>query len=373
MNIGIDARALVEKKVGFGFFLMNILEEILQIDTDNNYYFFSDREIVFDFQKYKNVKAVQYKDNFLFPKSFYYYYKLPKYIEKCGIVLDVFWGTMHIMPRGFNSRVKRILTIHDFTHLKFPKSTTKFNLLITKLFFGPSIKHSNKIVCISKNTEKELKEYYPNECKDKDIFVIYEGGYSTAELKNLSYDESEVRPEILECLKDKYMLFVGTIEPRKNIKLLIEAAPRLKDVIKVVVCGKIGWESKKVVSKLNNTDNLIYFNYITQDEKILLMKNAFCQVQPSLYEGFGLPVVESMQSETVVVVADNSSLSEIVELEALKFQTNDVEDFCRKINILNRNEEKYRICKEYCMLRGKSFSWSKAAHRYLELFSKFSV
>lgn len=368
MNIGIDARSLVEKKVGFGYFLMNMLEEILQIDTDNNYYFFSDREIVFDFQKYKNVKAVQYKDNFLFPKSFYYYYQLPKYIEKCGIDLDVFWGTMHIMPRGFNSRVKRILTIHDFTHLKFPKSTTKFNLLISKLFFGPSIKHSNKIVCISKNTEKELKEYYPNECKGKDIFVIYEGGYSAAELKNLSYDESEVRPEILECLKDKYMLFVGTIEPRKNIKLLIEAAPKLKDVIRVVVCGKIGWESEEVVSKLNSTDNLIYFNYITQNEKMFLMKNAFCQVQPSLYEGFGLPVVESMQAGTVVVVADNSSLSELIEIPCLKFNTTDVSSFTNVIEKLMENQITYDNSKKYCRERGTYFSWQEAAYNYIQLW-----
>lgn len=367
MNIGIDARSLVEKKVGFGYFLMNMLEEILQIDTENNYYFFSDREIVFDFQKYKNVKVVQYKDTLLFPKSFYYYYQLPRFIKKSGINLDVFWGTMHLMPRGFDNTVKRLLTIHDFTHLKYPKSTTKFNLLISRLFFGPSILNSDEIICISNNTKKELYEYYSKECKNKHVRIIYEGGYSRKELEKLSFDRKKIRKEILEVEKDKYLLFVGTIEPRKNIQLLINAAPKLKDIAKVIVCGKIGWEKNEIVSMLKSTDNLVYFDYISQDEKLFLMNNSFCQVQPSLYEGFGLPVVESMQAGSVVLVADNSSLSELIENDKLKFETLCVDEFCEKVKKLSSDAELYGRMKDYCKKRGNFFSWRKAATEYMQL------
>ncbi len=367
MNIGIDARSLVEKKVGFGYFLTNMLEEMLQMDTLNTYYFFSDREIVFDFHKYKNVKTVQYKDSFFFPKSFYYYFRLAGFIKKSGIKLDVFWGTMHLMPKGFDSTVKKVLTIHDFTHRKFPKSTTKFNLLVSKLFFGPSLVNSDEVVCISNNTKQELLFYYPNECKNKRVSVIYEGGYSKKEIDKLSYNEELIRKEILDIKHQKYLLFVGTIEPRKNISLLIEAAPKLSDVVKIVVCGKIGWEKEELVAKMKSTSDIFYFDYITQNEKIFLMKNAFCQVQPSLYEGFGLPVVESMQAGSIVMVANNSSLKEIVEMEELRFETNDVNDFCLKIkNLLDKT--KYEDAIRYCGKRGAFFDWHKAAQNYGSLF-----
>lgn len=366
MNIGVDARALVERKVGFGYFLENMLDAILEKDKENHYYLFSDREIVYNISNFFNVEIVNYNDNFFCPKSFYYYYRLPAFIKKKQIHLDVFWGTMHLMPCGFEQDVKKILTVHDFTHIKFPNSTTKYNLLISKLFFASSIKNANQIICISENTKKELKEYYSKVCLKKDIVTIYEGGYKD-EVTNY-INESNVRLDIKSLENKKYILFVGTIEPRKNIKVLLKAAPKLKGKVQIIICGKAGWESKEMIEKLDKTENCTYFSYVTQDEKLFLMKNAMCQVQPSLYEGFGLPVVESMQAGTVVVVADNSSLSELVEMNELKFETENTTDFCQKICKLLDETGLYHLAKKYCKKRGRDFSWSEAADKYLKCF-----
>lgn len=368
MIICVDARPLVEKKVGFGFFLQNMLEEIFIIDKSNEYILLSDRQVFFDVTKYNNVKIIQYKDGFILKKTFYYYFKLQNFLKKRGIIPDIFWATNHIMPRGFSENTMKVLTIHDFTHLKFPKSTTKFNLLISKLFFSTSIKNADNIICISKNTKSELEKYYFRECTGKIISTIYEGGYARKELLSDEIDMNNIRSQIISCGKRKFVLFIGTIEPRKNIKLLIEAAPKLQGIVEIVVCGKIGWESSKIISKLHNTRNLTYFNYITQDEKKYLMKNTVCQVQPSLYEGFGLPVVESMQAGTVVMVANNSSLKELVEMDNLKFETADVNDFCKKICELN-DPIKYQMAKDYCLKRGKYFDWRVAAKEYISIFT----
>ena len=368
MNIGVDARSLVRKKVGFGYFLKNMLDAILEKDDKNYYYLFSDREIVYDVSRFANVEIVTYKDNFLCPKSFYYYYRLPVFIKKKKIRLDVFWGTMHLMPRGFDQSVKKVLTVHDFTHIKFPKSTTKYNLLISKLFFAPSIRNADQIICISHNTEKELQEYYGRICKGKKIATVYEGGYIDG--TSTTINESNIRLEIKQLKEKRYILFVGTIEPRKNIKLLLKAATKLKGITQVVVCGKIGWEQEEIVEQLDQTDNFLYFNYVTQDEKMFLMKNTFCQVQPSLYEGFGLPVVESMQAGTVVLVADNSSLAELVEMNELKFETCSVNDFCEKIKNLINYTSIYSKAKAYCKNRGQCFQWSNAASSYLGFFGE---
>ena len=210
--------------------------------------------------------------------------------------------------------------------------------------------------------------FFPRECLSKRALTIYEGGLRNKSFGKYAYDRNNIKKSILALENEKFVFFLGTIEPRKNIRLLIKAAPILKSNIKVIVCGKIGWEKKDIIKKLTNTENLIYYDYINQDEKSFLMTHAFCQVQPSIYEGFGLPVVESMQAGTVVLVADNSSLSELVERDELKFQTYIVEDFCNKLLALINNRDLYNNMKEYCKQRGSFFSWEKAAQQYLDVF-----
>lgn len=368
MNIGIDARALIAKKVGFGYFLQNMLEAILEIDHDNIYFLFTDRGISFDISKYKNIKIVYYEDSLLLPKTFYYFFKLHSVIKSNNIQLDVFWGPMHILPVGLGRSVFKILTIHDFTHLKFPSSTTVYNLVVSKLFFKPSIMLSDAIVCISKSTLKDLIEYFKMNNSSKNILCVYEGGYYNKNSQNIKYNVENIHNNILSVNNERYVLFLGTIEPRKNLSILIKAAPLLKGKIKIVVCGKIGWEKRSIINKLHNTENLYYYDYINEDEKIFLMRNSFCQVQPSIYEGFGLPVVESMQAGSIVLVANNSSLREIVEPQELRFETHSVKDFCNKLLNLINDKELFKDMKEYCIERGKFFTWNKAAYSYIALF-----
>lgn len=367
MVIGIDARPLVEKKTGFGFFLENILLEILKRDQTNEYILFSDREVCFDVAAYFNLRICRYHDTFLFRKSFYYYYRLATFLKRSGISLDVFWATEHFMPRGLPSNVKKVLTIYDFTHILYPKSTTKYNLLLSRIMFGPSIKRSDDIACISNNTRKELQVFYPKEVHNQKIVTIYgSGGRKNYSGKEIPYEK--VSDIVKQIAKQPYILFVGTIEPRKNIPLLIEAAGKLKTKIHIVVCGKIGWESAQVVNQLKNTENLTYLNYVSQEDKEFLLQNCFCQVQPSLYEGFGLPVIESMQSGTVALVADNSSLRELVEMQELRFETRSSDSFCERILALQNDCQLYKYAQEYCNARGKDFDWGKTAEAYLNLF-----
>ena len=366
MLVAVDARPLIEQKVGFGNFLFNTLSELLKIDTENDYILLSDREVFFPIEKYNNVSIKRYEDNIFCPKSFYYYLRLASFLKKNNIEPDVFWATEHLMPRGLPKRMNKILTVYDFTHIRFPESTSKFNLLLSKLFFGPSLKNSDVIVCISENTKKELSEFFPEEIRNKVIKTIYPGGVT--ERKKYISCENSISEEVILLAQRPYILFVGTIEPRKDIGLLIKAAPMLKDKVHVVVCGKIGWEKESVIDCLKNTDNLTYLNYVPIEEKEYLLSHCFCQVQPSIYEGFGLPVVESMQSGSITLVADNSSLHEIIEMEELRFKTGDVDEFCAKLCDLLSNYELYQKAKTYCNGRGMQFSWSKTANVYLKMF-----
>lgn len=366
MLIAIDARPLIKKRVGFGNLLFNTLMEILKIDSDNNYLLLSDREVWFPIESFSNVDVLYYKDSILYPKSFFYYLKLHVFLKKNGISPDVFWGTEHLMPKKLPEKTRKILTICDFTHIRYPNSTTKYNLLISKLFFLPSIRNADILACISENTRKELELLFNEEINDKIVSTIYLGGI-TKEKKAIKKD-IYVSDNIKRVASDPFVLFIGTIEPRKDISLLIKVAPKLLGKVHVVVCGKIGWERHSVKKQLLHTENLSYIDYVTDSEKEYLLKRCFCLIQPSIYEGLGLPVIECMQSGSLVLVADNSALHEIVEMDELRFKTDNVDDLYYKLDALLSDRNLYLASKSYCKLRGSEFHWNKTAAEYYNIF-----
>lgn len=367
MNIGIDARSLIKQKTGFGFYLMNILDELFNIDNKNTYYLFSDREIFYKVDKYKNVKKIIYKDGVLLKKSLWFFLKFSGYIKRMNIKLDVFWSPQHIMPVRLPKYIKKVLTVHDLTHKQYPKTTTIYNRVLCNLLMPYSIKKADKIVCISKSTYSSIKKYY-NDCLNKqDIYIVYESGVKNNDINIKKNIDSKVK----DILKDEYILFLGTIEPRKNIETLIKAYKIIKNrtKLKLIICGKKGWKCNEIINKIYEDKDVLYLNYINNTEKESLMKNCFCFVFPSIYEGFGIPVVEALQSNAVTLVADNSSLKEIIELDDLKFKTLDFKELAEKIIKLYKNSDEYEYLLNYCINRAKDFDWKVVSKKYFEILS----
>ena len=367
MTICVDARALTEKMTGFGRYLGSTLDELLARDSVNQYILLSDRKICYDSGRFENCRKLEYRDSLLFPRSFYFVFRLPAYLKKKGIAPDVFWESQQLMPFRLPEKARKVLTVYDLTYKKYPGHTTFFNLLLSRLFYRASVRRADDLVCISENTERELRCFFPEETADKRIHMIYPGGLSP-DAGEGGADESAVKKEVSDAAGGRFILFVGTVEPRKNIPLLLDAAPMLKGTAAVVICGKPGWESRDVLRRLKNTDNVVYLDYITETEKRYLIDRAFCCAVPSVYEGFGLPAVEAMQSGRIVVAADNSSLSEIVEMDELKFRTDDRRDFCEKVKRLASDQELRKAASDYCLRRGAQFSWKKCAMGYLDIF-----
>lgn len=365
MIVGVDARSLIAQKTGFGYFLQNTMDGILRIDHENEYILFTDRDIVYNSDSL-NVHVFRYQDGPLLRKTFFYRWGLAKQIRKAGIKLDVFWGTTHFMPHFLGADVLKVLTIHDFTPYKFPASTTRFNRVVTRLLFPGSVKDSDILVSISKSTEMDIESFAAKGALGKKKVVVYEGG-TAAYSDEIRKSTATERISNLDC--HPFVLFTGTIEPRKNIRTLIEAAPLLRDTATVVLCGKFGWETDEVRELLMTTDNLIYLGYVSQGERDWLMSHAVCQIQPSLYEGFGLPVVECLQNGGICVVADNSSLREIIELDSLRFRTGDATDLAEKVKGLVNNADILEEASVYCSNRALDFSWDKTAKEYIDLFN----
>lgn len=375
MNIGIDARVLTEKKAGIGYYLESLLSNILNIDSKNKYYLFSDRKIVFNgIENYKNVTCIYYKDSFLLRKSFFYSYRLDKIIKENDINLDIFWGTQHILPLKLPDKIKKVLTMHDVVAYEFPKTMSLYNYFINKIFIPKSLKVSDKIISISKSTDKGINKYLGKYVDNKKMKVIHSGSDS----KEYSVQEEKEffeRHSFLE--KGKYLLFVGTLEPRKNVDTLIKAFElvREKAYFKLILCGKKGWKYTKTQELISNSkfkEDIINLDYVDNNDKFLLMKNSFTFIFPSLYEGFGLPVVEAIKMGTIAVVADNSSLVEIIEDKRLRFDTMNFSELAEKIIKIYNDKNMYQELRCYCTDRAKDFNWVKTAKAYLKEFNNIN-
>lgn len=359
MRIGIDARPLIEKKTGIGYYLKYLLENILENDKINEYVLISDREIYFDKKDYRNLEFI-IDDRSKVKKTLWYLFKMDKICKENNI--DIFWGTQHVLPYGLKN-IKKILTIHDLVAFDFKDTMNKYNRIINKIFIPQSIRKADKIIAVSNSTKDRILNHFKNLDKHK-VKVIYE---DVVIKKNIYIKDAFLEENNIE--RKKYIMFLGTIEPRKNIKTLVKAFEIInKNIdVKLVICGKYGWncEEEKALIE-SNKENIVFLKYISDDEKQYLMKESFLFVMPSVYEGFGLPVLEAMRCNAVVLVADNTSLKEIVEEEYLRFETMDFNDLAFKILNLYNDSQLYSNALSYCNQRQADFNWDDIAKDYID-------
>lgn len=361
MIIGIDARPLIEKKTGIGYYLYYLLENILENDKENKYILFSDRKIYFDITKYNNVTVVE-DSNKKLKKTLWYMFNIKNLCTEHDV--DVFWGTQHVLPFGLN-KIKTVLTIHDLVAFDMPETMHSYNRLINKMLIPMSIRKADQIIAVSKSTKKRIMHHFGNKMGNK-IEVIYEDVI-------VDTDYSGIEQNYLQKLgigEKQYLLFVGTVEPRKNIITLVKALKYIneKTGIKLVICGKYGWkneEEKKIIEE--NMDKIIFLNYVGEKEKNYLMNKSFSVVLPSKYEGFGLPILEALKNNTIAMVANNTSLIEIIEEECLQFDTFNSDQLAKRVIELYENKELYNKAYLYCQKRKDEFDWGSISKKYINV------
>lgn len=364
MNIGVDARPLGKIKTGIGFYLYNLLKELPEKCRDINFYLFSDREIYLDFN-YPNVVTV-IDNNYKFLRGTLWFLQKANYLIK-KYDINVFWGTQNILPFIRNKNVKKLLTVHDLVCYRYPQTMEKLNYLINRALIPHSIKSADKIIAVSNSTKEDILSYF--KVDPKKICVIY-NPVIIPETGNI--DEREYLLKF-NLNKHKYILYVGTIEPRKNIEVLLKICEEIYNEtgMLTVLAGKIGWKSEEIVQsieKYSKTGCLKYLQYVSDQEKALLMKNCFIFVFPSFYEGFGLPVVEALKNGTLVLVSNTSSLNELMNIDELRFDPLDYKQLKEKIIYFYANKEAYIEYRRKCNELSLKFDNAQLIEKYIKLF-----
>lgn len=304
--------------------------------------------------------------------SFWLYLKLPKILKQDNI--DVFWGTQHCLPKRnkYSKKIKFVLTIHDLAIKKLKTVGSFKNTIIQMLFLKKSIKNADKIIAISEATKKDIIEIF--NIKPEKIQTIYNGTNINNEYKVTEKEEQEIK-EKFKIENTPYIFFISTIEPRKNIPTLIKAYNYVREKgtnLKLIIAGGLGWKYENVLKEIENSkykEDINLPGYISKEEKQYLLKNTKALVYPSLYEGFGLPILEAMANEAVVITSNVSSLPEVGGNVAYYYE--DVLDYKllgeKILEVINiKTEEKEERIKQG-LEQVKKFTWEKCAKETLDI------
>ena len=362
MNIGIDARPLTYQMTGIGTYLKQLLDEMQKIDRVNRYYLISNGPISFNL-KNPNWFKVEGKIKKKMLSTLWMQCKAPLLASK--LKLDLFWGPRHHLPLLLPKKIKKMLTIHDVVHLLYPKTMPLSHLIVERLLMRRSILKADCIIAVSSSTESNIKDAYG--IGSYKIRTIYSGTPVLA--KDTSILAKKYKP-----LPPKYFLFVGSLEPRKNFERVFNAfellQPESHEVHLVIVGGK-GWKNRKFLQRIKThpLKSLIHLTgYINSAYLSKIYSQALCLLFPSLYEGFGFPILEAMACGTPVITSNISSMPEVAGNAAVLVDPYDVGAIAKAMhNVLTNKDLKESLVKKG-LERVKQFSWEKCAEETIRVY-----
>jgi len=283
---------------------------------------------------------------------------------------DVCWMPIQQVPFLSDKRTKLVVTIHDLAFKYFPKHFTFWDRRKLDFFTETAVKRADRIIAVSKSTKKDILKFYPK-VDPKKIKVIYHGVERDFFSKKQSPGHTK---KVLgkHKIKKDFLLYVGALQPRKNLEVLVDAFEKLREKgrgFQLVLAGEPAWKSEKILERIKNSEfkkDIILTGKVDFKDLPVLYQKAKIFIFPSLYEGFGIPVLEAWASGTPVIVADNSSLKEIGKDAVLKFKPSSPGDLLEKIELLlKRDIIKKRIVKKGLKYL-ENFSWDKCAKETLD-------
>lgn len=372
MKIAININELTLKQnTGVKTYTREIVEALGKVDKENEYILYANcrnealpRSSGF---KYKNFKLKAVKSQL----PFWTYTKLPQEIKNdqpAVLFMPIQATPFFRKPKN----IKIVVTVHDLAFLLFPKHFTFKDRFLLNFHTKRAVQMADVIITPSEATKKDIIKFY--EINEDKIKVVYHG----VETRHCLVSTTANTP---------YLLFVGSIQPRKNLIRLIEAFEILKNPgssllqnrrnealprLKLIIAGGKGWLADKTYKRAKESKfskDIIFKGNVSDKDLVNLYKNATVFVMPSLYEGFGLPVLEAMSFGIPCVVSDNSSLSEIAGTSALLVDASNSGDIAEKINLLLSDSKLRKDLSWRGIKNAKKFNWAKAAEKTLEVLS----
>lgn len=365
VRIGIDARPLREKQTsGIPMFVRSLLDSLAAIDKKNEYFLYVHK----DFEcKLPGPNFSKRPGRYARYGTLWMQTELPFALLRDKI--DIFWGTQHTLPVHLSRDIKAVLTVHDLVHFVFPKTMKPMNLLVNKFLIPPSVHRADAIAADTEWTLSDVERYLRP--RRKSLNVVYLGINRAFSPRDAIKARDRVAQQF--GLPTKFLLTVGTFEPRKNIAGLFKAFALIANKIPhhLAVVGQRGWKNEMVRDEMRRASihNRIHLLGYVPDEALPdIYSAADVFVFPSVYEGFGLPPLEAMACGVPVVSSNVSSIPEIVGDAAFLVNPHDPLSISEGILKVLGDENLRNQHVALGLKRAAFFTWEKTARQMLSIF-----
>lgn len=375
MSILINALLLNNRFSGMQYSTENLLKAISKLTpTENRIEVLISQDYAGNLSANKTLKMNRLAFSTLnrLRRIYYENFELLHYLNKNKFSL--YHSTSNILP--YFSKVPSVLTVHDLVPVDYPEYSSIETSIYYRLFLSRSVHKAKKIIAVSNKVKEDIINRYGTD--PIKIHVIYHG--VEEEFKKI-HD-----PQLLQRVIKKYKLpksflfFLGNLEPRKNLLRVIDAFIHLKKHQqinqKLVIAGKNGWNYQAIYQKVKlekMEDEIIFTGYLDRNDLPSIYSLCSLFVFPSLYEGFGLPVLEAMACEAPVLISDRGALPEITDQIFPQANAFDVQDIADKIHLLLTDSGIRNKNIQQGIVRAKSFTWKKTAEETLKVYNQILV
>ena len=365
MRVGIDARLVHYTKAGIAQYIIHLIRGLAELDGATEYVVLQSRKDKAPFIQRPNFRRYP-----LWTPSHHRLEQVALPLEMRRLRMDLLHSPDFIPP--FRRNCLSVITVHDLAFLMFPQFMTRESAK----YYGQidmAVRNTDHIIAVSRSTADDIVRLLG--ISESRISVIHEA--ASPLFRPITAPEPLAQVRARYGVPEEFILFVSTIEPRKNLPMLLEAfrlvLDRYHSEARLVVVGKLGWlvdESLAAVKRLKLEKDILFLQEVPPEDLLHLYNSARALVMPSFYEGFGLPVLEAMVCGTPVIVSNVSSLPEVVGDAGMLVSPQDVEGMAVAMwRVLNdprlRDEMRAKG-----LARAACFSWEKAARQTLEVYQE---
>jgi glycosyltransferase involved in cell wall biosynthesis len=374
-KIVINTISLLSKLTGIGRYTFEVCKRITQLgfNVDFNYFYgyYSKKLYMMDIPP--SGKLAKTIKNYLAK-----YYRIKKTTRESLLFVsrfshkkfDLYWEPNIVPIKHLRSKYL-VTTIHDFSFHHYPECLPKENKEYLQKHFWNNIQKSDRIITVSNYIKGEIIDLLKYD--EARIKVIYHG----VDHDNFKPYDNSLLTEFKKSrnLPAKFILFVGSIEPRKNLKHVLKGYNSLpaafKKECKFVLAGFSGWKNDEVMDIIRREhDNIVYLGYLSDLELAYLYNLASVFIYASLYEGFGLPPLEAMACGTPVIVSQSSSLPEVCGDAAYFVDPHSIDSISEGMTKVFSDSELRKSLVQRGLARAQSFTWDQSARSHLSLFSE---
>ncbi len=358
MRIGIDIKAFKNGTTGIARYLRSILDYLQELDRENDYFLFSCARSDYETRNPRWKKIIT---PWRLPGIAWQQLVLPGLLRKNAI--DILWAPEQMCPIFLSRKIGVILTVHDLVCRRFPQTSVWSNRMIQQHLLPRAVRRSDAIAPVSNYIARELESAFPRLLHGDTMKPVYNGS-----------PEWTPTPGYAAGRRGNFLFFAGNVEPRKNLARLIQALEILlrKHGLSVPLhlAGPAGWKNQSIHALIDSSivkKNIAFLGYLSEEELKGEYQTCKALVYPSLYEGFGLPVLEALSLDCLVLTSEGTVMQEVAQGCAMYFDPKDAQSIAAAIRHIydpafdrsNYLDEKAEILRKY--------SWEHSAATLLSI------